>query len=109
MEACNFGHKAIVELLLTVPSLDLEAMNIRGQRADEVATSRGHDQLSQLIQNKRHSRYVHYIHYMMLIFKNLFIRSLKSKECMSGFFRDVAFFFCENRKPIHSSYILVLR
>merc|ERR1719266_1590073 len=31
-------------------------MNIRGQRADEVATSRGHDQLSQLIQNKRHSR-----------------------------------------------------
>ena len=65
MEACNFGHKAIVELLLTVPSLDLEAMNIRGQRADEVATRRGHDQLSQLIQNKRHSRYVHY---MMLIF-----------------------------------------
>ena len=41
MEACNFGHKKIVELLLAVPSLDLEAMNIRGQRADEVAASRG--------------------------------------------------------------------
>ena len=41
MEACNFGHKKIVELLLAVPSLDLEAMNIRGQRADEVAGSRG--------------------------------------------------------------------
>ena len=57
MEACNFGHKAIVELLLNVPSLDLEAMNIRGQRADEVATSRGHDQLALMIQNKRTSRY----------------------------------------------------
>ena len=58
MEACNFGHKKIVELLLAVPSLDLEAMNIRGQRADEVATSRGHDQLALMIQNKRTSRYV---------------------------------------------------
>merc|ERR1711963_512238 len=56
MEACNFGHKAIVEILLSVPSLDLEAMNIRGQRADEVATSRGHDQLALMIQNKRTSR-----------------------------------------------------
>ena len=60
MEACNFGHKAIVEILLSVPSLDLEAMNIRGQRADEVATSRGHDQLALMIQNKRTSRYFTY-------------------------------------------------
>ena len=41
MEACNFGHRPIVDLLLSVPNIDLEAMNIRGQRADEVAASRG--------------------------------------------------------------------
>ena len=56
MEACNFGHRAVVELLLSVPSIDLEAMNIRGQRADEVAMSRGHEVLAQLIQAKRHAR-----------------------------------------------------
>ena len=56
MEACNFGHRAIVELLLTAPSLDLEAINLRGQRADEVAMSRGHEQLAQLIQNQRQVR-----------------------------------------------------
>ena len=56
MEACNFGHRAVLELLLSVPSIDLEAMNIRGQRADEVAMSRGHDILAQLIQAKRHAR-----------------------------------------------------
>ena len=36
MEACNFGHKHIVELLLqTAPNtLDLDAVNIRGQMAE---------------------------------------------------------------------------
>jgi hypothetical protein len=56
MEACNFGHKAIVELLLAMPSIDLEATNLRGQKAEEVATSRGHDNLAQLIHAKRYSR-----------------------------------------------------
>ena len=56
MEACNFGHRSVLELLLSVPSIDLEAMNIRGQRADEVAMSRGHEILAQLIQAKRHTR-----------------------------------------------------
>ena len=56
MEACNFGHRAVVELLLSVPSIDLEAMNIRGQRADEVALSRGHESLASLVQTQRHSR-----------------------------------------------------
>lgn len=56
MEACNFGHRSIVDLLLTVPSLDLEARNLRGQRADEVALSRGHDQIADIIQAKRQYR-----------------------------------------------------
>ncbi len=56
MEACNFGHRSIVELLIAVPSLDLEAINLRGQRADEVAMSRGHESLAQLIQNQRQTR-----------------------------------------------------
>ena len=56
MEACNFGHRPIVELLLGVPNIDLEAMNIRGQHAEDVAMSRGHDNLVQLIQSQRHSR-----------------------------------------------------
>ena len=56
MEACNFGHRPIVDLLLSVPNIDLEAMNIRGQHAEDVAMSRGHDSLVQLIQSQRHSR-----------------------------------------------------
>ena len=79
MEACNFGHKAIVEILLSVPSLDLEAMNIRGQRADEVATSRGHDQLAVMIQNKRTSRYelcLFYVSYFFVqSFEVIFVKS----------------------------------
>jgi hypothetical protein len=31
MEACNFGHATVVELLLAQPSLDIEAVNLRGQ------------------------------------------------------------------------------
>ena len=56
MEACNFGHRSIIELLLSVPNIDLEALNIRGQRAEDVAMSRGHDALAYLIQNQRKSR-----------------------------------------------------
>ncbi len=36
MEACNFGHQKVVELLLCATGVDFEAVNLRGQRADEV-------------------------------------------------------------------------
>ena len=38
MEACNFGHRSIVEILLRrAPTpLDLDAVNLRGQTAAEV-------------------------------------------------------------------------
>ena len=62
MEACNFGHRPIVDLLLSVPNIDLEAMNIRGQHAEDVAMSRGHDSLVQLIQSQRHSRGIYISH-----------------------------------------------
>ena len=66
MEACNFGHRPIVELLLSIPNIDLEAMNIRGQHAEDVAMSRGHDNLVQLIQSHRHSRGKSLLHYLSL-------------------------------------------
>ena len=49
MEACNFGHKYIVEILLGASNIDLDAVNLRGQRADDVAASRGHEHLTQMI------------------------------------------------------------
>ena len=49
MEACNLGHKAVVEALLKSPNIDLDAVNLRGQRAEDVALSRGHEQLAQLV------------------------------------------------------------
>ena len=56
MEACNFGHRPIVELLLTVAHVDLDAVNLRGQRAEDVAVSRGHEKLAQLIREARQTR-----------------------------------------------------
>ena len=56
MEACNFGHKLVVELLIRVPNIDFEAVNLRGQRAEEVASSRGHESLAQLIRKERQDR-----------------------------------------------------
>ena len=61
MEACNFGHKQIVEILLNGPAsrtsvLDIDAVNIRGQSAEDVARSRGHDEIAQLIRNARQAR-----------------------------------------------------
>ncbi len=53
MEACNFGHRSVVELLLEAPGLDLEAVNLRGQTADQVASSRGHEGLADLIKQAR--------------------------------------------------------
>jgi len=49
MEACNFGHKVIVEALVAMPAIDLDAVNLRGQKADDVAAHRGHDNIVQLI------------------------------------------------------------
>ncbi|XP_059094963.1 uncharacterized protein LOC131889792 isoform X3 [Tigriopus californicus] len=49
MEACNFGHKSVVELLVQVPQIDFDAINLRGQRAQDVAISRGHDSLGKII------------------------------------------------------------
>ena len=56
MEACNFGHRSVVELLIKVPNIDFEAVNLRGQRAEEVAASRGHDSLAQVIRKERQDR-----------------------------------------------------
>ncbi len=53
MEACNFGHGKVVDLLLSVPGIDLEAVNLRGQRADEVASTRGHEALAAAIATAR--------------------------------------------------------
>ena len=40
MEAASFGQSAVVSLLLTVPGIELDAVNIRGQTAMEVAANR---------------------------------------------------------------------
>ena len=40
MEAASFGQSEIVSLLLNVPGIELDAVNIRGQTAAEIATSR---------------------------------------------------------------------
>lgn len=56
MEACNFGHQPIVELLLTLPCIDLDAVNLRGQRAEDVAESRGYKHLTQIILGVKRTR-----------------------------------------------------
>ena len=40
MEAASFGQSEVVSLLLTVPGIELDAVNIRGQTAAEVAANR---------------------------------------------------------------------
>ena len=51
LQASNFGHTAVVELLLGASDnpVDLDAVNIRGQRAEEVAASRGHEAIADMI------------------------------------------------------------
>lgn len=58
MEASNFGHTAVVELLLAAADnpVDLDAVNIRGQRAEEVAASRGHGAIADMIARARADR-----------------------------------------------------
>ena len=40
MEATSFGQTEIVSILLAVPGIELDAVNIRGQTALEVALNR---------------------------------------------------------------------
>ena len=42
MEAASFGQTEVVSKLLTIPDLELDAVNIRGQTAAEVAMNRSH-------------------------------------------------------------------
>ena len=50
MEAASFGQTSVVTALLSVPGLELEAVNIRGQTAAEVAGNRSHPAIAAMIQ-----------------------------------------------------------
>ena len=50
MEAASFGQSSVVSALLAVPGLELEAVNIRGQTAAEVAGNRSHPAIATTIQ-----------------------------------------------------------
>ena len=50
MEAASFGQTSVVTALLSVPGLELEAVNIRGQTAAEVAGNRSHPDIANTIQ-----------------------------------------------------------
>ena len=56
MEAASFGQTEVVSKLLTIPDLELDAVNIRGQTAAEVALNRSHpaiaDRINEEIQVK---------------------------------------------------------
>lgn len=56
MEAASFGQGAIIELLLYVPGIELDAVNLRGQTAEDVANNRGHSDISQAIKEEANSR-----------------------------------------------------
>ena len=46
MEAASFGQSDITDLLLGVPGIELDAVNLRGQTAEDVASNRGHTEIS---------------------------------------------------------------
>ena len=56
MEAASFGQTEVISKLLTIPDLELDAVNIRGQTAAEVALNRSHptiaDRINEEIQVK---------------------------------------------------------
>jgi len=56
MEAASFGQAEVVSVLLERPGLELEAVNVRGQTAMEVAQARGHLQVSELIKSSLEQR-----------------------------------------------------
>ena len=49
MEAASFGQTEVVTKLLTIPDLELDAVNIRGQTAAEVAQNRSHPAIADRI------------------------------------------------------------
>ena len=49
MEAASFGQAEVVAALLALPDLELDAVNIRGQTAAEVAQNRSHPALADTI------------------------------------------------------------
>ena len=49
MEAASFGQTEVVSKLLTIPDLELDAVNIRGQTAAEVAQNRSHPAIADRI------------------------------------------------------------
>ena len=49
MEAASFGQSQVVSSLLTLPDLELDAVNIRGQTAAEVALNRSHPDIAAMI------------------------------------------------------------
>ena len=74
MQASNFGHTAVVELLLTAADnpVDLDAVNIRGQRAEDVAASRGHEAIAAMIARQATHLVIYFEQiYVLLIFKGV--------------------------------------
>ena len=49
MEAASFGQAGCVSLLVAEPTCELDAVNIRGQTAAEVAAGRGHSKIAETL------------------------------------------------------------
>jgi len=56
MEAASFGQLGVVSLLLAVPGIELDAVNIRGQTAAEVAANRSHPSIAEVIKDAVQAR-----------------------------------------------------
>ena len=49
MEAASFGQAEVVSKLLSLPNIELDAINLRGQTAAEVALNRSHPDIADMI------------------------------------------------------------
>ena len=56
MEAASFGQDSVVAALLSVPGLELDAVNLRGQTAAEVASNRSHPEIAETIRRAIEAR-----------------------------------------------------
>ena len=56
MEAASFGQEDVVTSLLAVPGLELDAVNLRGQTAAEVASNRSHPGIAETIRRAMEAR-----------------------------------------------------
>ena len=56
MEAASFGQETVVTALLSVPGLELDAINLRGQTAAEVASNRSHPEIAETIRQAMEAR-----------------------------------------------------